>query len=581
METDLFKHQHKNILTYVTYFNSIGEKAENYYLFVQNYKKYTSEYFDKISSLFKAYSTIFGNTNNNNNSNNADLSPLDKLTKDLYKDFKEQLHVFNFFLKNIELSLDNFRGIMNQTKLDVENQKNIYVNYKNKFIESFSLHKKDNEDLINGLSNVEKKIIKFYFLTKKVKNDSNKNSKNKNNNKNKIEEEINKEIKRLKNKEDSFLQKDSIKLKTFVDYNKSIEDYKANIKNNIFLLLKIFKLSIDSFSKYFKNLFNYSEKNPANKEEKKTNKKEIFHDYESIINKNLIKINHDTIKSSMEQTKPKHYTIKVLENKQNAIIQEICDALQKEGYEIDSNIVLDQKDISYVTNKLNNFSLLNKDNSVSEKGNKKKIISDIIEKMFSKVDNSQKSLEEESQKLSKYLEKNKNHCKNFLSILENKKNSSNVVLSSELFDIFTKMFSLILDMIVKEKDFDTQKNLLTLSQTFYKSEEDKKIFLINNLKSHELFQKEENWINYIKHVISAEIDEKINDKNKNQNEIDKDDINKRKNEIILSQMTNIVKTMKNLEINNEKLLNIINSLLEFYTMLTPDTKEQIMKLTQV
>ena len=581
METDLFNHQHKNILTYVTYFNSIGEKAENYYLFVQNYKKYTSEYFDKISSLFKAYSTIFGNTNNNNNSNNADLSPLDKLTNDLYKDFKEQLNVFNFFLKNIELSLDNFRGIMNQTKLDVENQKNIYVNYKNKFIESFSLHKKDNEDLINGLSNVEKKIIKFYFLTQKVKNDNNKNNKNKNFNKNKIEEEIDKEIKRLKNKEDSFLQKDSIKLKTFVDYNKSIEDYKANIKNNIFLLIKIFKLSIDSFSKYFKNLFNYSEKNTANKEEKKTDKKEIFHEYESIINKNLIKINNDTIKSSMDQTKPKNYTIKVLENKHNAIIQEICDALQKEGYEIDSNISLDQKDISYVTNKLNNFSLLNKGNSVSEKGEENKIISDIIEKMFAKGDNTQKSLEEESQKLSKYLEENKNYCKNFLSILENKKNSSNIVLSSELFDIFTKIFSLILDMIIKEKDFDAQKNLLILSQTFYKSEGDKKIFLLNNLKSNELFKKEENWINYTKHLISAEIEEKINEKNKNQNEIDKDNFNKGKNEIILSQMTNVIKTMKNLEINNEKLLNIINSLLNFYTMLTPDIKEQIMKLTQV
>ena len=594
METDLYTIQNKNIITYLSYFNAISEKAENYYLFIQSYKKYTSEYFDKILNLFKAYPSIFNINNNNksNNSNKPDTSPLDKLTKDLYKDFKEQLNVFNFFLKNIDLSLDNFRGIMNQTKLDVENQKMVYTNFGNKFTESLSLYKKDNEDLINGLSNVEKKIIKFYFLTKKVKfdaNSNNKNSKNsknrnknhKNINKDKIEEEINKEIKRLKNKEDSFLQKDSIKLKTFVDYNNNIEEYKANFKNSIFLLIKIFKVSIDSFSKYFKHLFNYSDKNAENKEEKKANKKEIFHDYESIINKNLIKINHDTIKSSMEQTKPKNYTIKVLENKHNAIIQEICDALQKEGYEIDSNIVLDQKDISYVTNKLNNFSLLNKDNSVSEKGNKKKVISDIIEKMFSKGDNSQKSLEEESQKLSKYLEKNKNYCKNFLSILENKKNSSNVVLSSELFDIFTKMFSLILDMIVKEKDFDTQKNLLTLSQTFYKSEEDKKIFLINNLKSHELFQKEENWINYIKHVISAEIDEKINDKNKNQNEIDKDDINKRKNEIILSQMTNVVKTMKNLDINNEKLLNIINSLLEFYTMLTPDTKEQIMKLTQV
>ena len=587
METDLFNNQNKNILTYLSYFNAISEKAENYYLFIQSYKKYTSEYFDKISNLFKKYSSLFNinnATNNiNNNSTNPDTSPLDKLTKDLYQDFKEQLNVFNFFLKNIDLSLDNFRGIMNQTKLDVENQKIIYVNFRNKFIESISLYKKDNQDLINGLSNIEKKILKYYFLTKKVKFDSNsnnnKNNKNKNNkniNRDKIEEEINKEIKILKNKEDSFLQKDSIKLKTFVDFNNNIEEYKANFKNSIFLLIKIFKLSIDSFSKYFKNLFNYQDKNASNKEEKKANKKELFIEYESIINKNLIKINHDTIKSSMAQTKPKNYSIKILENKKNNIIKEICDALQKEGYEIDSNISLEQKDISYVTNKLNNFSLLNKDNYFSKKDEEKKLISDLIEKMFSKGGDNQKSLEEESQKLSKYFEENKNYCKYFLSILENKKNNSNVALSSELFDIFTKMFSLISDMIIKEKDFDSQKSLLILSQTFYKSEGDKKIFIFNTIKSHELFQKEENWLNYIKY----EIEEKINDKNKSQNESNKDDINKIKNEIILSQITNLIPIMKNFDLDNQKLVNIINSIIDFYTILTPDTKEQLMKLTQ-
>ena len=587
METDLFNNQNKNILTYLSYFNAISEKAENYYLFIQSYKKYTSEYFDKISNLFKKYSSLFNinnsSNNNNNNSTNPDTSPLDKLTKDLYQDFKEQLNVFNFFLKNIDLSLDNFRGIMNQTKLDVENQKIIYVNFRNKFIESISLYKKDNQDLINGLSNIEKKILKYYFLTKKVKFDSNsnnnKNNKNKNNkniNGDKIEEEINKEIKILKNKEDTFLQKDSIKLKTFVDFNNNIEEYKANFKNSIFLLIKIFKLSIDSFSKYFKNLFNYQDKNASNKEEKKTNKKELFIEYESIINKNLIKINHDTIKSSMAQTKPKNYSIKILENKKNNIIKEICHALQKEGYEIDSNISLDQKDISYVTNKLNNFSLLNKDNYFSKKDEEKKLISDLIEKMFSKGGDNQKSLEEESQKLSKYFEENKNYCKYFLSILENKKNNSNVALSSELFDIFTKMFSLISDMIIKEKDFDSQKSLLILSQTFYKSEGDKKIFIFNTIKSHELFQKEENWLNYIKY----EIEEKINDKNKSQNESNKDDINKIKNEIILSQITNLIPIMKNFDLDNQKLVNIINSIIDFYTILTPDTKEQLMKLTQ-
>ena len=278
----------------------------------------------------------------------------------------------------------------------------------------------------------------------------------------------------------------------------------------------------------------------------------------------------------MAQTKPKNYSIKILENKKNNIIKEICDALQKEGYEIDSNISLDQKDISYVTNKLNNFSLLNKDNYFSKKDEEKKLISDLIEKMFSKGGDNQKSLEEESQKLSKYFEENKNYCKYFLSILENKKNNSNAALSSELFDIFTKMFLLISDMIIKEKDFDSQKSLLILSQAFYKSEGDKKIFIFNTIKSHELFQKEENWLNYIKY----EIEEKINDKNKSQNESNKDDINKIKNEIILSQITNLIPIMKNFDLDNQKLVNIINSIIDFYTILTPDTKEQLMKLTQ-
>ena len=151
-----------------------------------------------------------------------------------------------------------------------------------------------------------------------------------------------------------------------------------------------------------------------------------------------------------------------------------------------------------------------------------------------------------------------------------------MALSSELFDIFTKMFSLISDMIIKEKDFDSQKSLLILSQAFYKLEEDKKIFIFNTIKSHELFQKEENWLNYIKY----EIEEKINDKNKSQNESNKDDINKIKNEIILSQITNLIPIMKNFDLDNQKLVNIINSIIDFYTILTPDTKEQLMKLTQ-
>ena len=70
---------------------------------------------------------------------------------------------------------------------------------------------------------LKKKIIKYYLLTKKVKKNNNSNIINLS------DEEIDKEIKKLKEKENLFLQKETIKLKNFIDYNNNIDNYNANI----------------------------------------------------------------------------------------------------------------------------------------------------------------------------------------------------------------------------------------------------------------------------------------------------------------------------------------------------------------
>ena len=62
----------------------------------------------------------------------------------------------------------------------------------------------------------------------------------------------------------------------------------------------------------------------------------------------------------MNQIKPKNYTVQILKNQSNDVINEICETLQKERYEINSKIYLERNDISYIMNKLNNYSLLNK-----------------------------------------------------------------------------------------------------------------------------------------------------------------------------------------------------------------------------
>ena len=61
------------------------------------------------------------------------------------------------------------------------------------------------------------------MLKKKVKKNNNSNIINLS------EEEIDKEIKKLKEKENLFLQKETIKLKNFIDYNNNIDNYNANI----------------------------------------------------------------------------------------------------------------------------------------------------------------------------------------------------------------------------------------------------------------------------------------------------------------------------------------------------------------
>ena len=117
--------------------------------------------------------------------------------------------------------------------------------------------------------------------------------------------------------------------------------------------------------------------------------------------------------------------------------------------------------------------------------------------MFTKGDNYAKILEEESSKLIKLNKENKDYCKHFLFILGNK--SAN--LSSELFDIIAKIFSIISEIFFKENDYDTQKKFINIISNILQ-------FLFKKIISHSLFQEEQNWISYIKYHISLEFENK-------------------------------------------------------------------------
>ena len=597
MEIDIYSYQCKNVLTYLSYFNKISKRAENYYFYIHKYKEFTTEYLIKINSLLNSFTPSFDKANslkNNNLTNNEeiynkeedklkielniDLSPLEKITSGIYKDLQEQIKSINFFLKNIEFSLDNFKFIINKTKLDIEKQKMKYINLKNNFLGIINFYNKENEDLLKEFSYLEERIIKHYIFTKKITKYKNQYSKID------TEDNINKKIVEIKDKENTFLQKDKNRLKNLIDFNKEIEDYKSKIKNSIFLLIKIFNLSISTFSKYFRNLLSLNEeKKPVNKiNEKKEIKNDEFNEYELIINKYLKKISNDTIQASLIQTKPKKYSTKILKN----MPQEIYYILEKGGYNITlSDIQINSDDVINIMKNFKDFNLIIRDENDTEKEKNKIIIEEIIDKMFiNKNTNKEKLLEDEANKLFKYLESNKDYRIHFFATLGNKRDSKNNTLTIQLFNVITKIFSFLADIILKEKDYESECNLLILAQTFYKLEKDnKKIFICDSIKDKALFKNEEIWIEYIKYQVSSDYQKKylIIKSNKNNEQPDQKVIDKRNIEIIFSQILSTNQSMKNFGVDKNKILNIVKFLLGYYKSLDPETREQIMTFIQM
>ena len=597
MEIDIYSYQCKNVLTYLSYFNKISKRAENYYFYIHKYKEFTTEYLIKINSLLNSFTPSFDKANslkNNNLANNEkiynkgedklkielniDLSPLEKITSGIYKDLQEQIKSINFFLKNIEFSLDNFKFIINKTKLDIEKQKMKYINLKNNFLGIINFYNKENEDLLKEFSYLEERIIKHYIFTKKITKYKNQYSKID------TEDNINKKIVEIKDKENTFLQKDKNRLKNLIDFNKEIEDYKSKIKNSIFLLIKIFNLSISTFSKYFRNLLSLNEeKKPVNKiNEKKEIKNDEFNEYELIINKYLKKITNDTIQASLIQTKPKKYSTKILKN----MPQEIYYILEKGGYNITlSDIQINSDDVINIMKNFKDFNLIIRDENGTEKEKNKIIIEEIIDKVFiNKNTNKEKPLEDEANKLFKYLESNKDYRIHFFATLGNKRDSKNNTLTIQLFNVITKIFSFLADIILKEKDYESECNLLILAQTFYKLEKDnKKIFICDSIKDKALFKNEEIWIEYIKYQVSSDYQKKylIIKSNKNNEQPDQKVIDKRNIEIIFSQILSTNQSMKNFGVDKNKILNIVKFLLGYYKSLDPETREQIMTFIQM
>jgi hypothetical protein len=371
----------------------------------------------------------------------------------------------------------------------------------------------------------------------------------------------------VKKKEINFMKMDSNKKRYCTHFKEKSKECLEKVKNNTILIIKNLKINIEKFLSYYSNCYNLNNNDISQKIKfvQEINNELV---YENIIKQNLKEINDDVISRTYEKYKPKFYNIKILTNKNLA--NEIYQKLIKIGYNfLNSQYELSQNEEYYIMKKMNNFTLVNKDNYDFDKASKKLSIFYWFEAMFNfkNEQNNNESQEREKisdEKLFKYIEDDKDCRIYFLVILGNKRADAILNLPKDLFDTITKIFKLISDKILSENDIDSAKYLIILSQTFYIKENEEKIYITNRIKNHPLYQKEEFWNEYIQTEISEAFKKKdLNDKNIGK-KYDEDDLVKRNNELVFAQLITMSECMSNFDLGKEKIVNIITPMFDTY-----------------
>ena len=626
MDSDLYKFQQQNFLNIITYYNKTKEKAENYYSYMQKYKEHTSDYLTQIKKLFnyfspslynkkcdeninevnkiiidnkqnineeedddeyigksifdldlnenkldiayiRRYSTPICKISSNKQNIDLDLSPIYKVTNIIFQLFKNQINGLKILLKDIDSSMETFKNLIEKTKAEVNKLKLDYLDIKQDFFKNIVNYEKINNELLNSYSNIENTIIQICI----IKNNEEALMNNKNN-KNRtqatdLESLMNSSIIDVKKKEINFMKMDSNKKRYCTHFKEKSKECLEKVKNNTILIIKNLKINIEKFLSYYSNCYNLNNNDISQKIKfvQEINNELV---YEDIIKQNLKEINDDVISRTYEKYKPKFYNIKILTNKNLA--NEIYQKLIKIGYNfLNSQYELSQNEEYYIMKKMNNFTLVNKDNYDFDKASKKLSIFYWFEAMFNfkNEQNNNESQEREKisdEKLFKYIEDDKDCRIYFLVILGNKRADAILNLPKDLFDTITKIFKLISDKILSENDIDSAKYLIILSQTFYIKENEEKIYITNRIKNHPLYQKEEFWNEYIQTEISEAFKKKdLNDKNIGK-KYDEDDLVKRNNELVFAQLITMSECMSNFDLGKEKIVNIITPMFDTY-----------------
>ena len=553
----------------VKYYSTHKQIADEIEKMVSEYKDIMKEFLKKLKQLHDNIKAFEEKTFSKNEVNIYSkikmylsyIKHICQYQKDSLRDLLTDFDNKNIFMLNNRKD-DTFLNSLHQNKNNLQNEgkklEKEFIDYDNKY-----------SKLMNNFEDTED-IFKNFFYNKRKNSIEGKKTDNSEEFDNAIketlnaEEEFGKVYSNFKNNNNKFFDKyakyiNDLEEKINKDYNylnNNIDLFISSILNNHTNINKVYEKVLNIYKEREKSK-KENERNDSidngnkinDKEEEKYKDENNFNlfkmkyleEYESkyirekykiksihqhsftinINNKNNNKNNNNTNNNSKDNNSvsysPKIKSIKNSKNTKNRFSQ-------NDSEKIETAYLLDEDIYEIVKSFYGPFQFIDKSEYNLETEKRKICIKNLTNKLllfgFSKKKNNEYSdlkpiTEEEVNKLLNCLEK-KEYRILFLHKLNNFRTLGIFEIPQKEFDIFSKYFKSMIETISndKEKDFDSIKLILILSQTFYVNDNDKKHYLDWEIKGHKIFSDKDFWEKYIKININNEIEKIIKNKNK-------------------------------------------------------------------
>ena len=544
-------------------FDIVKQNAEEYFAYINKYKECTTLYFDKLSKLTYNIKNenIILNKNLNISSFFLNLSIIPALVKIQVDDLKK-------FIDSLDLTIKHLESVLKNEINSVEKPRTNFEEYKKQYQKNLGKHKK----LMDNLSFNEKKIIKYYLSKNKQKY---------------YIEEKNNMIASLR--DTKLLEKDFLEnIKGEENYHwlfqenslKNIEDIKShiriileNLNSCILFFLCIFNDCYSPCVKFAQNETHYIKSQKVN-----TN---------DLINENMFLKTY-----KLEELPSDKYVVKIfnnprinklnysiqISNQNTPILMNLGNFLNffKENDDISDDEIynLNKIDLLGVAKKLyHNFKMISKSNydikSEEEKINVKNYSDKLIlMKKYKKSSKKAEKITHEEKKNFNELIKKKDNAEIFLTRLNKIRCFGAFEYPKKNFDDILKIFFIIIDSLIINKEPFLFKYVIILSQTFYYMENGEKKYLYHYIKAHKVFHDEENWRNVLNFNINQklenfnEIQYTIQDSKKSE-QIKKDKMV----EIIFAQLLAVTQNMIDFDYDTNKAEEIMKEYINKYELI--------------